>query len=71
MTFQAYIDAVQSKTGKAPEQFKAQAANNDALSQYKAAKGSVQLPLDQPMPLKLIRQLAIFRVKESKARARK
>ena len=28
------------------------------IGQYKSAKGSVQFPLDQPLPLKLIEQMA-------------
>jgi uncharacterized protein YdhG (YjbR/CyaY superfamily) len=35
------------------------------LSVYKGAKGSVQFPLDKPMPLKLIRKIVKFRVAES------
>jgi uncharacterized protein YdhG (YjbR/CyaY superfamily) len=35
------------------------------LSVYKGAKGSVQFPLDKPMPLKLIRRIVKFRVAES------
>ncbi len=35
------------------------------LSVYKGAKGSVQFPLDQPMPLDLIRRIVLFRVKEN------
>lgn len=42
---------------------------SDALSCYKSAKGSVQFPLDDPLPLKLIEQIVRFRVKEAKARA--
>lgn len=38
------------------EQFK------EELSAYKGAKGSVQFPLDQPMPLDLIRRIVRFRV---------
>lgn len=34
------------------------------LSVYKGAKGSVQFPLDRPMPLDLIRKIVAFRVKE-------
>lgn len=33
------------------------------LSQYKGAKGSVQFPLDEPMPLQLISKIVKFRVK--------
>ena len=35
------------------------------LSQYKQGKGSVQFPLDQPMPYDLIRRIVEFRVKEN------
>lgn len=45
------------------EQFK------DELSVYKGAKGSVQFPLDQPMPLGLISKIVKFRVKENLERA--
>ena len=39
------------------------------LSIYKGAKGSVQFPLDQPIPFGLISQIVKFRVKENLARA--
>jgi uncharacterized protein YdhG (YjbR/CyaY superfamily) len=35
------------------------------LSKYKTAKGSIQFPLDKPLPLGLIRKITQFRVKES------
>lgn len=35
------------------------------LSQYKTAKGSIQFPIDQPMPLDLIRQIVRYRVEAS------
>ena len=35
------------------------------LSVYKQGKGSVQFPLDQPMPYDLIRKIVEFRVKEN------
>ena len=35
------------------------------LSIYKGAKGSVQFPLDQPLPLKLIVKIVKFRVAEN------
>lgn len=35
------------------------------LSGYKGAKGSVQFPLDQPMPYDLIRKIIQFRVAEN------
>jgi uncharacterized protein YdhG (YjbR/CyaY superfamily) len=37
------------------------------LGKFKTGKGSIQFPLDQPLPLPLIRQIIQFRVKESKA----
>ena len=43
------------------------------LSKYKQGKGSVQFPIDQPMPLELIAQIVEFRVIENlgKGKARK
>lgn len=41
----------------------------DELSVYKSAKGSVQFPLDQPMPYSLIGKIAAFRVKEVREKA--
>jgi uncharacterized protein YdhG (YjbR/CyaY superfamily) len=34
------------------------------LSPYKSGKGTIQLPLNQPLPLPLIRQIVAFRLKE-------
>ena len=34
------------------------------LANYKTAKGSIQFPLDKPLPLPLIRKIAAFRIKE-------
>lgn len=41
------------------------AAFKKELSPYKKAKGSVQFPLDQPLPLALVRRMVKFRVKEN------
>lgn len=43
------------------------------LSVYKGAKGSVQFPINEPLPLGLISKIVKFRVKENlqKARTRK
>ncbi len=41
------------------------------LSVYKTAKGSVQFPLDKPIPFDLISKIVKFRVKENLARAAK
>ena len=38
------------------------------LSSYKGAKGSVQFPIDQPLPLPLIRRIVEYRVKENMER---
>lgn len=35
------------------------------LKNFKTAKGSIQFPLDQPLPLALIKKITTFRVKES------
>jgi uncharacterized protein YdhG (YjbR/CyaY superfamily) len=45
------------------EQFK------DPLSAYKGAKGSVQFPLDKPIPYELIKEIVAFRVQENLAKA--
>ncbi|TDQ09205.1 iron chaperone [Pedobacter metabolipauper] len=37
----------------------------EELSVYKGAKGSVQFPLNKPMPLALISKIVAFRVKEN------
>jgi uncharacterized protein YdhG (YjbR/CyaY superfamily) len=36
----------------------------EELAKYKQGKGSVQFPLNQPMPLNLIKRIVEFRVKE-------
>lgn len=41
------------------------AAFKEELSQYKGAKGSVQFPLDKPMPLELIKRIVKYRVDEN------
>lgn len=40
----------------------------DELSAYQGAKGSVQFPLDKPLPLALITRIVEFRVKENLAK---
>ena len=41
-----------------------------SLSVYKGAKGSVQFPLDEPLPLDLVRRIVEFRVAENLGKAR-
>lgn len=46
-------------TPNAHEEFKAD------LAKYKQGKGSVQFPIDEPMPLKLITKMVKFRIKHN------
>ena len=43
----------------------------EELSQYKGGKGSVQFPLDKPIPYDLIKRIVLFRVEENLAKANK
>ena len=45
-------------------------AFTDDLKPYKSAKGSVQFPLDQPLPTDLIRRMVEFRVEENTGKER-
>jgi uncharacterized protein YdhG (YjbR/CyaY superfamily) len=36
------------------------------LLKYKTGNGSIQFPLNQPLPIDLIRKIVLYRVKESK-----
>ncbi len=45
------------------------AAFKKELSAYEGAKGSVQFPIDKPLPLRLITKIVKFRVKENLGRA--
>ncbi len=40
-------------------------AFKEQLSKYKGAKGSVQFPFDEPLPLELIKLIVKFRVNEN------
>jgi uncharacterized protein YdhG (YjbR/CyaY superfamily) len=41
------------------------------LSRYKQGKGSVQFPLDEPIPYDLIKRIVVFRVKENFSKTNK
>jgi uncharacterized protein YdhG (YjbR/CyaY superfamily) len=41
------------------------------LSAYKSGKGSIQFPLDEPIPFSLIKKIVKFRVKENLEKAKK
>jgi uncharacterized protein YdhG (YjbR/CyaY superfamily) len=43
-------------------------AFQEELSAYKGAKGSVQFPINQPLPFPLIRRIVEYRVKENMQR---
>lgn len=43
----------------------------EELSLYKGGKGTVQFPLDKPIPYDLVRRIVKFRVKESLAKGKK
>ena len=45
-------------------------AFKDEISMYQGAKGSIRLPIDEPMPLKLISRIVKFRVTENLAKAK-
>ena len=40
------------------------------LSQYKQGKGSVQFPLNQPIPFDLIKRIVAYRLKENEAKTK-
>jgi uncharacterized protein YdhG (YjbR/CyaY superfamily) len=39
------------------------------LSAYKGGKGTVQFPLDKPLPLDLVKRITTFRLRENEAKA--
>lgn len=41
------------------------------LSKYKQGKGSVQFPINEPLPLELIKRIVQFRVEENRKKAGK
>jgi uncharacterized protein YdhG (YjbR/CyaY superfamily) len=41
----------------------------EELSNYKQGNGSVQFPIDEPLPVKLIAQMVRFRAEENKRKA--
>ena len=47
------------------------AAFSNELSSYKCSKGTVQFPLDEPLPLTLVSRMVKFRVKEKMMKRKK
>jgi len=45
-------------------------AFKDEISKYQGAKGSIRLPIDEPMPIKLISRIVKFRVAENLRKAK-
>jgi uncharacterized protein YdhG (YjbR/CyaY superfamily) len=45
-------------------------AFREKLEGYKCSRGTVQFPADRPLPLKLIREIVQYRVKENKEKAK-
>ena len=45
-------------------------AFKDEISRYQGAKGSIRLPIDEPIPLKLISRIVKFRVAENLQKAK-
>jgi uncharacterized protein YdhG (YjbR/CyaY superfamily) len=43
----------------------------ERLSRYKHSKGAIQSPLDEQLPLDLVREIVKFRVAENKAKVKK
>lgn len=46
-----------------------QAFHNE-IAHYKNSKGAVQFPLDQPLPLELVKKIVIFRIEENREKAK-
>ena len=46
-------------------------AFQEELSKYKGAKGSVQFPLNQPIPYDLIRRIVLYRLEENRSSKKK
>lgn len=43
----------------------------DELVDYRTSKGTVQFPLDQPLPIKLITKIVKFRIKQNLEKSKK
>jgi uncharacterized protein YdhG (YjbR/CyaY superfamily) len=46
-------------------------AFRDELAKYKQGKGSVQFPLDHPLPIELIERIVRFRILDNEEKAKK
>jgi uncharacterized protein YdhG (YjbR/CyaY superfamily) len=63
-----YFAAFKNHIGFYPTSSGIEAFKNE-LSRYKGAKGSVQFPINEPMPFELIKKIVASRVDENKRKA--
>lgn len=64
-----YFAAAKNHIGFYPTPSGVEAVKHE-LAAYKSAKGSIQFPMDQPLPLALIRKIVKFRVQEEKKKGK-
>lgn len=64
-----YFAAYKNHIGLYPMPSGIEAFKNE-LSNYKAAKGSVQFPIDKPLPTELITKMVKYRANENRQRAK-
>jgi len=64
-----YFAAYKRHIGFYPTGSGVEAFRNE-LAEYKGSKGSVQFPIDEPMPYDLIRRIVQFRVEENSKKSR-
>lgn len=64
-----YFAGYEKHIGLYPAPVSMEAFKNEMVA-YKTGKGSVQFPLDKPMPLNLITRIVKFRARETSAKAK-
>jgi uncharacterized protein YdhG (YjbR/CyaY superfamily) len=66
-----YFSAFKDHTSLFGASYSVRKAFKKELSRYEGGKGTIRFPLDEPVPVKLIRDIAIYRAKENLGRERK
>lgn len=66
-----YFGAFKNHVSLFPASSAATEAFKRDLSGYESSKGTVRFPLDNPLPLPLIRKIVMYRVKENLAKKKK